>query len=229
MVWGLVLVLATLGQPDASAAGNDRIVGLVEIPKVFGTTDRNGPPGQKPPTLASSVPLHAKPGGRAANITIRDSKELLSREHGYEERSAVVFEEKGGWYLVEAKQGRGWLAPESAGPFRSVRQLILSARYLTGDWNRRIWTKPSGAAPGEAVPIPAQERGSYESWQVAVAGADVQEIKEVDGELWARVNVYHPDLRCESGDSSPKPFRTGWVPLYSSGGALNLWIFSRGC
>jgi hypothetical protein len=124
-----------------------RIVGLVEVPRLF---NRYSPEGKPiPPAKDISIKLRTRPAldsPIAATIVAPD--QLNAKEHRYDERGAVVYARDRNWSLVETSKGvTGWLAPADAGAFHSFESLIRDYKrgYLTGDWNGFVSESPDGA------------------------------------------------------------------------------------
>lgn len=224
----VVTLVAGLASLTLARAAEPHLIGLVEIPELFGPIDPNGPPGQAA-TRPSPIRLHAEPRADSRIVVIvRAREEIPSREHGYEELSAEVFAVEKGWYQVGAPGKRGWLPPRHAGKFRSLETLLRdSLPYLTDDWDQKIWDKPNGAS--RPVPIQKEPVGDYPSWQIARAGALVLDSRTERGELWLEVQVFAPDKRCLEANFDLPPTHKGWVPAYARNGRPNLWYYSRGC
>jgi hypothetical protein len=131
------IVLATL-----VAVGSPHIIGLVEIPSVFGSPDD---PGHRAVTLRTE-PLDTAP----VACVVRVADDLETREHGYEEVSAVGYDSKTGWYGLRCRgaDGLAWVAASDTGTFRPLEELVQHGlAYLTAAWNRVLYQKPHRTAP----------------------------------------------------------------------------------
>jgi hypothetical protein len=145
---GLVLAIGqpTLGQPEAIG-----IIGVVEVPKLFGSYASDGaaiPPDRR------GVQLRGRPSANSrvvARVTTREALEVV--EFQYEQDGAVVFARERDWSLVRTRGGvDGWLAPADAAAFHSLQELLEgSLAFLTSAWNGRLHTSP-GVADEIGVP-----------------------------------------------------------------------------
>lgn len=193
------------------AIGSPRIAGLVEIPSVLGSPDA---------PAHGAVTLRAEPSDVApVACVVRAASDLETREHGYEELSAVVYDSRDGWRGVRCLGGDAlaWLAPNDAGTFRPVEELVRHGlAYLTAEWDRDLYQRPRRTAASHRVQVETRQP------DITVADTTV-----VDGELWLLVIVY-AEGRCTADE--PGAVRdAGWTPAHSKGGAVAAWFYSRGC
>jgi hypothetical protein len=87
---------------------------------------------------------------------VRVADDLETREHGYEEVSAVVHDSKTGWYGLRCRgtDGLEWGAASDAGTFRPLEELVQHGlAYLTAAWNRVLYQKPHRTAPSHRVRV----------------------------------------------------------------------------
>lgn len=210
------------------AAEGNQMLGLIEIPSLFGTVDPSGPPGQTLKGKASSVQIRVRPSNDSSiAFELTKSGDVRSREHGYEEHSAVVFAKKKGWYLIASSSGqKGWLNPKDAGQFRTYKDLIeKDLAYLNGNWDGKMYSNPNKSAPF----VVEENLGSRSSWSSALEASrsDVKVLgsKKVASQLWFKVEVVKG--RCEGKETSV--VAKGWVPGYQDSGEPNLWFYPRGC
>ena len=211
------------------------LIGLVELPGVFGRSDPSGPPGQIAPSQGVSLPIFDAPGSNSPVLTIREPEVIDAEEHGYEERSAKVYAEERGWYEIGLRgisRTTGWVSPKDAGPFRNLETLFSEhLMFVTNAWDRRLLSTPIS---GSAQLAPAI-RGLPEAITQAESarfgegpepnGARVVESRRVGESLWFRIELH--EANCLGRES--RAAAAGWVPAYSATGALNLWFHSRGC
>ncbi|HUG42479.1 MAG TPA: hypothetical protein VMM12_18595 [Longimicrobiales bacterium] len=208
----------TAGQPGP------RLVGLVELPGLFGVRDPDGPPGMIRPAETVPVPLHAEPdpaSARVASVSAADS--LVWAEFDYEAPAALAYGEAGGWALVALREetGRryGWVPPGHRGPLHALGTLLEQGlAYLTSDWDGLLREEPS---PG-ARSFRSERGGSGDPVDV-----NVLRTVESEGVTWIQVELLGPG-RCTSA-SMPSVGATGWVPALADGGMANAWFYSRGC
>jgi hypothetical protein len=188
-----------------------RLVGLVEVPALLGVLE---------PAAPKAVSLRAEPSSTAVVIcTARGAADLETREHGYEELSAVVYEVRDRWYGIRCpsspSQQLVWLSPADAGTFRPLEELVQHGlAYLTADWDRRLYQKPG--ATSHVVRLDAQQP------DVTVADSTV-----VNGKLWFLVVVFGKG-RCTI-DEPAAVLDAGWIPAHAASGNVAAWFYSRGC
>ncbi len=194
------------------AIGPPRITGLVEIPSVLGNPEA---------PVHGAVTLRAEPSDTApVACVVRAASDVETREHGYEELSAVVYDSRNGWHGVRCHGGGdslAWLAPKDAGTFRPVEELVQHGlAYLTTEWDRNLYQRPRRTAASHHVQVDTRQP------DITVADTAI-----VDGELWLLVIVYG-DGRCTADE--PGAVRdAGWTPAHDRSGAVAAWFYSRGC
>jgi hypothetical protein len=203
--------MALGGRQDPTYDPPPHLIGLVEIPSVLG----DGASPHTPVTLRTA-PSNAAPVACIAGA----ARDVETREHGYEELSAVVYESKPGWYRVRCPGENGrpaWLAAADAGTFRSLEELVQHGlAYLTAGWNRSLYQRPRRAAASHLVRVAAQQP------DITIVDTSI-----VDGELWLLVVVYG-EGRCTAEEPAPV-LDAGWTPAHSTSGAPTAWFYSRGC
>lgn len=217
------LLLTTLPALATPALGQERIIGLLEIPALHrGVNELDDDRALAP------VTLYAEPGRDSTPIfVVRDRRELDSREHDYEQVSAVVSEVRGVdfrvWYRLRfdarGETGYGWINEENAGRYRTAHSLV-SARgmtYLTGAWDGRLFEAPRGDAATSSFPKPPGNRNQH------VRILDNYDRTE-DRSRW-----YLVVLVSDSCNAEPlEVLGHGWVPERSAEGNT-VWFYSRGC
>jgi hypothetical protein len=192
------------------AGASPRLSGLVEIPSVLGP--------QRSASAAVTLRTGPSPAAPAACV-IRTAADLETREHGYEELSAVVYESRAGWYGLRCRgaDGVAWLAASDAGGYHGLDELVKHGlAYLTIDWNRNLYQRPHANALSHLVRVEA-----------AAPDITVADTAIVDDELWLLVVVYGPG-RC-TADEPAAVLDAGWTPAHSTTGAVTAWFYSRGC
>lgn len=207
-----MLMLPVIAMIAAVAAGGPPLlIGLMEIPSVL---DPNAP-AHKPVTLRTEASESAP-----VACVVRTAADLETREHGYEELSAVVYESKTGWYRVRCNSDGArpaWLAAGDGGAFRPLEELVQHGlAYLTPEWDRSLYQRPRRTGGSHHVRVAAQQP------DITVADTTV-----VDGELWLLVIVY-AEGRC-TADEPAAVLDAGWTPAHSKTGDVTAWFYSRGC
>jgi hypothetical protein len=213
----LALLLVLL---PASLMAQDRIVGLVEIPALHSRLNAG-----LPDATIGPVTLFAEPNQEAeVAIVLRNRKQLESREHGYDQISAAVYDVEGdpsgfSWYrlrYIDAEEPIfGWLNQADAGEYRDVHMLIGSGlAYLTNEWDRRIFEGPKSDAPARA----------FEGLE-AEPDVRIIDVRSEGGERWYLLALVRGSCTGDPLEVSA----TGWVPAYAGTGGNTVWYRSRGC
>ena len=231
-----LLVVGCLLASVLSAVAQDRVLGLLTLPEVFGNgaCDRFSP---------REVRLHAMPGGAAVGlvhvvrnwtfqgnggcegleVAVRmqgaaEERPLPTQEYEYEAPAAIVLEQRGRWFRLRLATGSAWALASDQDVFRSLEKLYQNAlTYLTPDWSRQVSAAPG--ARGRAARIPAG---------MAEPSVQVISSQRSGGQLWFQIEVMSHS-GCEDIIKEPKAIDRGWVPAHSPSGQPSIWFFSRGC
>jgi hypothetical protein len=224
-----VLGVCLLGLTGVAQA-QDRVIGLLKLPEVFGDE-----PGE--PFLASEVKLFATAGSRRAIGSIRADKywrmdggvryeytratvhlaagtnALPTREHDYEAAAAIVLEQRGRWFRVRLSSGTAWLPASARAEFLPLERLLESElAYVTEESDGRL-----AMFPGEGGEIRVEKNTTVR----------VLKSRWCGGRHWVYVEALsHPF--CESSDK-PRVLARGWMPAHGSSGEPSIWFPSRGC
>lgn len=205
-----------------------RVIGLVEIPRLFPAQDRDARPHEVAVNLYQD-PVASSP----IAMTIRDPERIDTREHGYEEVSGVVYERRGRWYLLRSGTRFAWLPPADAGAFRPYPELLKERlTYLTRDWDRALHVAPGGHVSAKVPTVPSDQPLGEPYQDFGDTGADPSDVTVLDqrqdaGEWWLRVRL-EPSV-CRTAPEPPRVIGEGWVPAYGASGRPTVWFFSRGC
>jgi hypothetical protein len=218
-----------------SPAMQDRTIGLLTLPEVFGN-------GACDRFVLGEVRLFASPDSQRAVGTIRvdrnwsfpaeggceglrvgvhltdpaQSSELPVREYDYEIPAAIVLEQRGGWFKVRLSDGAAWLRASAKDRFLPLRELLTrSLTHLTDEFGGRLAMTPGGAQT-------VQSDSTLAGRTVNVGG-----FREIAGQLWIQVEILSWSL-CES-DEKPAILGRGWVPAHTKSGEPAVWFYSRGC
>ena len=221
VIIGLVLALTAftsiLAEPSIW-----RVVGLVELPSIFGTADPDGPPGLVSPAQIQPVPLHSHPTGKSPVVAMISSPDAVeTEEFAYEAKAAVVYEIADDWVLVlmmadSSAYKAGWIHPSSHGPFHPVEDLLKSGLcYLTTDWDGFLYADAGNSKVVSKTKPNGQTRD-----------INILEMRKLRDRLWVAVELLGPG-RCEGIE--PEIVAKGWVPVHKRDGKRNVWFFSRGC
>lgn len=208
----------------ASKPGAGVLIGLLELPTIFGPGEVGGIVQAPQP---KAVAVFDSPDANAP-VTARPIKpqDLDYQEIGYEQGAAVVYEERPGWYRIGlAPAGgvgkrSGWVKAGDAGAYAPLEQLLVARMtYLNEHWSGDLWDAPEAGSAVQHSPLKhAEGRQEY--------SVEVRETRLIDRGLWLKVALHKSDP-CEGGQSEVAA--EGWVPAYSKEGQLVIWYHSRGC
>lgn len=195
------------------------MIGLLELPSIFGVADPNGPPGSTLPFNKKSIRIYSAPSINSTVIKLVECKnDLELKEHGYEVLSAVAYQQKKGWYLIGIKNNKlnkGWITPNDAGKFRPYEELIVnSLTYLTNEWD------------GIIRKVPAINSNFESLIKLSTGHVRIIATKKVDNKLWLQIELLNPGW-CTLED--PQVINKGWIPAFSLKDHPNVWFYSRGC
>jgi hypothetical protein len=235
--WVLAAVAAAW---PVGAHAQERIIGLLSLPEVFGNDvcDRFTP---------SEVPLHATPGSTPHIGSIRVDRywtfqsdlsceglrvgvhrtgtdrvgELPTREFGYEVPGAIVVDARAlgrdRWFKVRLDTGSAWLRASERDTYYPLEMLISSElAYVTEAFRGGRLSRIAGAA--------GQVTAAIDSSPQPVR---VREFRRMNNRLWLRVEVLSHSF-CEGG-AMPKVTARGWLPAHDPSGEPTVWFPSRGC
>lgn len=210
----LLLLCAALAAETGPSVPGRQIVGLLELPRVFGTVVPGAAPGTTRPAAGGPVLARAtRDRGAPVVARLAGKEDFISSEHAYELRAAVVVGTDKGWYEVALSSGSGWVAAGDAGVFHPIEELLgQNLSFMTDAWDGRLYEKPDGTAR-EVPPHLRQARIKGSSRRV--------------GRLWLEVETRRFSS-CEDQNPQP-PGETGWVPAHRADGVPNAWFYSRGC
>jgi hypothetical protein len=230
-VGALMLALGLCAQP---LLAQERVIGLLELPEVFGqgscdpftpkpVTLRASPGGPVVATVLVTTPMTVQADGGCGGLEVgvraaRTSaiEALPSMEFAYESPAAIVLEQRGTWFRIRLKTGSAWLEASRQREFYDLEALLTDSLAHFEAWNGSLASAPNGEARRVALPGPAAEQG-----------VQVLRAVRVKGELWFLVELLSHNI-C-TGSGTPKAVDRGWVPAYTDSNETTLWFYSRGC
>ena len=225
-------VLVSLAIP-ASALAQERVLGLLSLPEVFG-------PRVCAPFEPAPIALHAAPNDRSAIAFIRVDKnwsfaphggceglevsvhqgsqhhDLPTREYDYEMPGAIVLEHRDGWFKVKLHERSAWLKASLVDRFMPIADLyeeFVGVTAINQSFAGRLSNTPS-TTTGPIMPrvVPSQP----------------VRVLEIRGE-WVRVEVLSNSVCTAANNGPPEVVATGWLPLHDREGEPSIWFSSRGC
>lgn len=229
------MVLMVLAAP---AFAQERVVGLLSLPEVFGG-------GQCAPFDPRAIVLHESPNDTFAMATIQvdqnwsfaphgggceglevnvhkgaDKSELPTREYDYEMPAAIVLDHRDGWFKIRLHQGAAWLKASVVDRFMSLADLFDEFTGVTGI-NKSFAGRLSNA--------PGVTNGPIMMRVAPDQPVRVVEIREAGGRPWVRVEVLSNSACTAANDGPPQVISEGWLPLHDQKGEPTVWFSSRGC
>ena len=220
IILSLVYLFLTTGPVDAEDVKR-RVVGLVEIPGVFGRLDPNGPPGLILPANVKAVPIYSDPSSKSPVIgEIEGLESVETKEFDYEAHAAVVYKIINGWGLVHVTDKEnmkfGWISLHEQGPFHPLVKLFNTGLcYLKKDWDGVLYKSINTLKSIKRFQVDGKR------WDISIVRSEYHQ-----GVLWFEIKLLGPG-RCKGGNN--KALDEGWIPAYKNNGELNIWFYSRGC
>ena len=228
----LVLIAALFGL-TAEAAAQERVIGLLSLPEVFGPrvcarfepaeVALHGAPNDGHPFAFIRVDQNWSfaPHGGCEGLKVsvhqgEQTRELPTREYDYEMPGVIVTDHQAGWFRIKLTDRSAWLKASLADQFLPLSQLFEEFAGLTGihKFTGRLLSTPSASARGPIMPT--------------VKPAQPVHVLELRGE-WVRVEVMSSSPCTAANDGPPEVIATGWLPLYGADGEPTVWFSSRGC
>jgi hypothetical protein len=226
---GLLVALFLLSSQNAGGT-QDRLIGLLTLPQVFGA-------GPCVPFEPSRIPLYAQPraqkpiaqiqvdknwtfhqNGGCADLEVRvhepgtPAVELPTQEYDYEAPAAVVVAHDGEWFQIRTSGRPLWMKATTENTYQSLVRLLHpdSLTYLTRSWDESIHAVPGGSGAN----VPALAPGAF---------VQVRDNRTVSGELWLLVET------TDGCTEEKAPKVRGWVRAYGRNNGPAVWFYSRGC
>ncbi|HEX6163748.1 MAG TPA: hypothetical protein VFZ31_10300 [Vicinamibacterales bacterium] len=215
------------------ALAQDRTIGLLSLPEVFG-------PRQCAPFEPQQVALHASPNDGSPFAFIRVDQNWSFAPHGgceglevsvhqgqqrgklptlefdYEMPGAVVVEHRDGWFRIRLDDRTAWVKASLAGRFMALGDLyeeFVGVTTISESFSGRL-TSAAGSTSGPIMPA-------------VVAGQPVRVIEIRDS--WIQVEMMSNSACTAADDGPPEVVATGWLPLHDREGKPTVWFSSRGC
>lgn len=231
------IAVLTIGLPFEAAA-QDRVLGLLALPDVFG----NGACDRFEPR---PVPLFADADGKQATGTIEVDQnwsfaphggceglevsvhegdkrsDLPTREFEYEAPGVIAIDRRGLMFKIRLSGGRSaWVQapPSRFMSYESLLEEFTGVTFFTEAFNGEL-----RSAPG--LTVANRPTGRVSDGQPA----RVIETRRVGERLWLHVEVLNHSL-CEAGAKGPpETIGRGWLLAHADNGEATVWFASRGC
>lgn len=232
-----VLLLLASNWFSSAALAQERVIGLLDLPAIFGKTVcepvaprpvtlHAGPQGLTVGTLVVLTPWTREPNGGCSGLTVGVQQGMSARveplqtmEHSYEEPGAIVLGKRGNWYRVKLGKGAAsaWLESSAADGFYDLPRLFEDRlTYLTRAWNGRVSASPGRRA--RIAKVPPLSHGQNVPIRVHRVSRDALG-------LWFLIDIMSGG--CDGNE--PTILDSGWVPAYGVSADTTIWFYSRGC
>ena len=217
---------------SAAILAQDRVIGLLTLPEVFGAEVCSpfkpesiaifaAPNGTRIGSIEVDQHWSFAPHGGCEGLEVRvhqgDTRtELPTREHAYEEPAAIVLAQQGRWFKIRLQDGAAWVAATSRDEFKPLTALFDQAlTSLTEHFTGRLRSAPGGALTGSRF--------------TANQSVKVLEVRDVGGAPWLHVEVLDYSPCTVPVGKEPQVIARGWMPAHADSGEPTVWFSSRGC
>jgi hypothetical protein len=228
-----VVLMTTLFGLTVDAAAQERTIGLLALPDVFG-------PRLCAPFEPQDIALHESPNDASPLAFIHVDRNWSFAPHGgceglevsvhhgaqrsmlpalefdYEMPGAIVVEQRDGWFRIRLDNRTAWVNASNAGPFMPLSELyeeFVGVTSISESFTGRLTSAP-GSSGGPIMPRVAP-------------GQPVRVLETRDS--WVQVEVLSNSACTAADDGPPEVVATGWLPLHDSEGKPTVWFSSRGC
>jgi hypothetical protein len=229
------LFVAAILAATAPAFAQDRILGLLQLPEVFGY----GPCQSFDPEVITlfAAPLapeavatievdqhwafapHGGCEGLKVSVHRGDAQEELpTREYANESPAAIVLDKQDGWFKIRVAGGAAWLKASVRSRFMPMADLFgeyPTLTAITNEFKGPLLEEPGGAPLAKSTPELA-------------APVRVLEVRSVGDEVWLHLAVMSHSV-CDAERGPPDVLMLGWSLAYGASGEPTVWFASRGC
>ena len=219
--------------PAASAFAQEKVLGLLSLPEVFGSREC-APFEPRAITLHSSATDGSlvgsievdqnwsfAPHGGCEGLEVRvhrgaQKDELPTREYDYEMPGVIVLDQRDGWFKIRLHQGSAWLKASVVDRFMPLSDLFeefTGVTEISESFTGRL-SKTPNASGGPIMPRVSPNQA-----------VRVVEIRD----NWIHVEVLSNSACTAANDGPPQVVSEGWLPLHDPKGEPTVWFSSRGC
>lgn len=211
-------------QEPGRASQSEPFIGVVEVPAADGVSESEASVERRP------VVLRSEPTPKAPVARVLAGDPVLEYvESRYEQRAALVYERRDGWYRVgylDGERRSAWLAPQDAGRFTSLDDLFRDRlHHMTETWDRRLYRRPGIGNDYQVV----EKKLSTPLEEDDETDAELVKLSEIGKDRWAMIVILREGERCSTGHGRETVVAAGWVPVFGAHGKPNIWFFARGC
>ena len=227
-----MIVAALVLSSSLALSAQDRVLGLLTLPEVFGAEVCahfkpepvplfQEPNGARVGTIEVDQYWSFAAHGGCEGLEVRVHKgsarsELPTREHGYEEPAAIVLAERGRWFKIRLADGVAWVNASPRDVFKPLNALFDQAlTAITEHFTGRLRSAPGGTAIG----------GRFTEYQ----SVHVLEVRPAGAAQWLHVEVLDYSPCTVPVGREPQVIGRGWMPAHAENGEATVWFSSRGC
>ena len=238
VVFKVIAITMLLVAQPAPLQAQDRVIGLLALPEVFG----DGPCARFEPR---SVPLYAESDAKQVIGTIEVDQnwsfaphggceglevsvhqgmarsELPTREFEYEAPAAIAVDRRALMFKIRLSGNRSaWVQAPAARlmSYESLLEEFTGVTFFTGAFDGALRN-----APGLTVANRPAASGK------AGQPARVIETRRLGDRLWLNVEVLNHSLCVAGAQGPPETIARGWLPAHAADGEPAVWFASRGC
>jgi len=229
------LVMAVVLVAAAPAFPQDRVLGLLQLPEVFGY----GPcqafdpevialyAGPLAPEAVASIEVDQHwafaPHGGCEGLKVSVHRgaardDLPTLEYANESPAAVVLATQDGWFKIRLSGGAGWVKASVRSRFMPMADLFSeypSLTAITNEFSGPLLEEPGGAPLAKSPPELATP-------------VRVLEVRPRGDEVWLHLAVMSHSI-CDAERGPPDVVTLGWSLAYATSGEPTVWFASRGC
>ena len=193
---------------DSLDLGGEHMIGLLAF------TSPNASTSFKPGVISVFVAPNApNPISGFSHNDLWEGK-LPSLEYGYEEKGAIILEQRKDWYRIKLATGSGWVKASFTNKMLPLELLLLSHISAFSDsWDGLVFDSPEGVSSKLTL---------QDFTAVKVLGNESK-----NDNLWFKIQFPVEDSCGEVSASIEKV--TAWVPAYAKVNKPTMWFHSRGC
>jgi hypothetical protein len=222
----------------APSIAQDRVIGLLALPDVFGNgacdrfeprpvplfADADGKQGIGAIEVDQNWSFAPHGGCEGLEVSVHEGDkrtDLPTLEFEYESPGVIAIDRRGLMFKIRLSGGQSaWVeAPQSRFmSYESLLEEFTGVTFFTESFNGEL-----RSAPGLTLANRPVARGN------AGQPARVIETRRSGDRLWLHVEVLNHSL-CDAGAKGPpETIANGWLPAHSASGEPTVWFSSRGC
>lgn len=213
-----IILLANIVAFNVARSADRPLIGVLDIPDLFGAPTATGFPGADAPENPT-LHLFDKPGDAESVRTVHDPARIEHEDIEYGRSGAIGYEKNSeGWFLVfdrggeEAPSGYFWVSPESITQFKSYFSLIDGGIYLNHKWDRKVYPHIKRRSSAEVQEPPGAPLSKPTFWALPV-----ESVTDANGKHWV-LAVFFDMSECQSETGTIEVVGAGYAPAHLPNG-----------